>query len=120
MKPNHRTILVSIVLLFINQSVWAVMPSNEIKPGATPLATAKAVTQRGGKITAIDTSQHTISVDKIRYSIQTTSIPIHAANPLSHGNQTNLEVGTLIRFNTIKEGFSGKEVISEIWIVPSK
>ena len=120
MKSNHSAILASLMLLSITQTAWAVMPSNEIRAGAAPVATANATTQRGGKITAIDTSQHTLSVDKVRYSLQTTSIPIHTANPPYHGNQTNLAVGTLIRFNTIKQGFSGNEVINEIWITSTK
>ncbi|ARU31662.1 hypothetical protein CAP31_08190 [Sulfuriferula sp. AH1] len=121
MKFIQRVILSSLVLLCLNQSAWAVRPAHEInQPGILPPAKAKNIIQRGGKITAINTSQHTISVDEVPYPLQTASIPVHSANPQSHGSLAQLETGTMIRFNTTKEGWNGREAINEIWITPAR
>lgn len=121
MKSLQRIIFSSLVLLCLNHSAWAVRPAHEMnQPGILSSVKAKNIIQRGGKITAINTSEHTISVDGIPYPLQTSSITVHQINPQLSGSLAQLGTGTMIRFTTTKEGWNGREIINEIWIMPAR
>ena len=118
MKFNYQTqFIISLVLLSINQSGWAITPSNGINLQASKSPShSETITQRGGMITGIDPNSHIISIDGISYLFQSTSIPIHSYRDKI--KLAMLEQGMLIRFNTVNDGYNGKEAISEIWITP--
>ena len=119
MKSIQQIMLSSLVLFCLNHSAWAVRPAHETEhSGVSSSAKARNLIQRGGKITGIDSSQHTLSVDGISYPLQTGSLTVHPANSQSQISLSQLTTGTMIRFTTTKEGWNGTEVIKEIWVTP--
>jgi len=120
MKLNYLTIFATATLLLLSQSTWAARPTGSNAPTNTPLTNASGTIERGGMISSIDPERKTITVDGITFPFQASSVSIHSEAHGATGANLNLEQGMLIRFNTVKEKYKGREVISEIWITTPK
>ena len=114
MKPNYWTILTAAVLLTLSQATWAVRPAGS--NGGAPSVNTSGVIERGGMITSIDAEHKTLGVDGVSYTYPASSVILHSDARGAAGNNLELKQGMLIRFNTGKEKYKDKEVVSEIWI----
>lgn len=120
MKIIYWTICTTATLLALSQSSWAVMPKGINAPANTSVVNTSGTIERGGMINSIDLDHKTISIDGITYPLPTSSVSIHPGGHRVEGKNLSLEKGMLIRFNTVKEKYSDREIIKEIWISAPK
>lgn len=117
MKPTEWTFLLAMAVLGMSEPVLAVTVPVGAGGNRPSSVAASGTISRGGTITAVEKASGMITVDGIAYRFSTHSVTIHAEAPSSSATPVEVQAGTQIRFNTVKDSAGGRERIVEMWII---